>query len=179
MSRVSGPSVPPRLSVLEAAYRNHSEYVFGVCLKFAGGDRAWALDRAHDVFIRLHENLATLSLDEDLRPWLRKVAVNECLLDLRRSERRRRLLGLFGLAPEARVADRPERAFALSQDVVALDRALATLPAKERMLLALMYFEGESLTDAAALIGVSKGQASKLHKRALEVLGKRDWEGEP
>lgn len=173
--------VPPRLSVLEAAYRNHSEYVFGVCLKFAGGDRAWALDRAHDVFIRLHENLATLRLDDDLRPWLRKVAVNECLLDLRRSERRRRLLGLFGLAAEpSAISDaRPERAFALSQDVVALDRALATLPVKERMLLSLMYFDGESLTEAAALIGVSKGQASKLHKRALEALSKRDWEGEP
>jgi RNA polymerase sigma-70 factor (ECF subfamily) len=174
-------SRPPRQSVLEAAYRSHSEYVFGVCLKFAGGDRAWAIDRAHDVFIRLHENLTTLRLDEDLRPWLRKVAVNECLLDLRRSERRRRLLGLFGLAPEGKhVTDtRPERAFALSQDVVALDRALTTLPAKERMLLSLMYFEGESLTDAAELIGVSKGQASKLHKRALAVLAKRDWESEP
>lgn len=172
--------VPPRLSVLETAYREHSEYVFGVCLKFAGGDRAWALDRAHDVFIRLHENLTTLRLDEDLRPWLRKVAVNECLLDLRRSERRRRLLGLFGLAPESRFNEtRPEQALALSQDIVALDRALTALPPKERMLLALMYFEGESLTDAAALIGVSKGQASKLHKRALAALGQRDWESEP
>jgi RNA polymerase sigma-70 factor (ECF subfamily) len=174
-------TVPPRLSVLEAAYRSHSEYVFGVCLKFAGGDRAWALDRAHDVFIRLHENLTTLRLDEDLRPWLRKVAVNECLLDLRRSERRRRLLGLFGLAaePSSMAGARPERAFALSQDTVALDRALTALPAKERMLLSLMYFEGESLTDAAALIGVSKGQASKLHKRALQALGQLDWESEP
>jgi RNA polymerase sigma factor (sigma-70 family) len=171
---------PPKSEqhVLEAAYRSHSEYVFGVCLKFAGGDRAWALDRAHDVFIRLHENLAMLRLDEDLRPWLRKVAVNECLLDLRRSERRRRLLGLFGFAPVVS-AERPERAFALANDVVTLDGALTLLPAKERMLLGLMYFEGESLTDAAKLIGVSKGQASKLHKRALETLGKREWESEP
>jgi RNA polymerase sigma-70 factor (ECF subfamily) len=174
-------STSPRQSVLEAAYRKHSEYVFGVCLKFAGGDRAWALDRAHDVFIRLNDNLTSLRLDDDLRPWLRKVAVNECLLDLRRSERRRRLLGLFGLAPELSAVNdlRPEQAFALSQDAVALDRALATLPAKERMLLGLMYFEGESLTDAAQLIGVSKGQASKLHKRALEALKERgEWESE-
>jgi len=173
---------PPGQSVLEAAYRKHSEYVFGVCLKFAGGDRAWALDRAHDVFIRLHDNLPSLRLDDDLRPWLRKVAVNECLLDLRRSERRRRLLGLFGFAPETSAMNDlgPERAHELSRDVVALDRALGTLPAKERMLLGLMYFEGESLTDAAALIGVSKGQASKLHKRALEALRQRGaWEGEP
>jgi RNA polymerase sigma-70 factor (ECF subfamily) len=174
-------STSPRQSVLEAAYRKHSEYVFGVCLKFAGGDRAWALDRAHDVFIRLNDNLTSLRLDDDLRPWLRKVAVNECLLDLRRSERRRRLLGLFGLAPELSAVNelRPEQALSLSRDAVALDRALGTLPAKERMLLGLMYFEGESLTDAAELIGVSKGQASKLHKRALEALKARgEWESE-
>ena len=87
--------------MLEAAYRQYSDYVFGVCLKFASGDRGWALDRSHDVFIRLHENLKTLQLDADLRPWLRKVAVNECLMDLRRRERRQRLLRLFGGAAGA------------------------------------------------------------------------------
>lgn len=164
--------------VLEAAYRNHSDYVFAVCLKLAGGDRAWALDRAHDVFIRLHENLTTLKLDDDLRPWLRKVAINECLLDLRRRDRRRRLLQLFGRAPEinAHADRRPERDLALARDVIALDHAVATLPAKQRVLLGLMYFDGENLTEAAELIGVSKGQASKLHKRALEALGKLEWE---
>jgi len=164
-----------RRSVLEAVYRDHSEYVFAVCLKFASGDRAWALDRSHDVFMRLHENLKTLRLDEDLRPWLRKVAVNECLMDLRRRERRQRLLRLFGRTPE-RDAARPENELALRRDVVALDHALALLPAKQRMLLSLMYFEGENLTDAAKLIGVSKGQASKLHQSALAALARGDWE---
>ena len=163
--------------VLEAAYRDHGDYVFGVCMKLASGDRSWALDRAHDVFIRLHENLKSLDLGDDLRPWLRKVAVNECLMDLRRRERRRRLLGLFGRADEAG-GERPDQRAALRRDVIELDRALARLPAKQRVLLGLMYFEGESLSDAAVLIGVSKGQASKLHKRALEHLAQRDWESD-
>jgi RNA polymerase sigma-70 factor, ECF subfamily len=163
--------------VLEAAYRDHGDYVFSVCLKLAGGDRSWALDRAHDVFIRLHENLKTLQLDDDLRPWLRKVAVNECLMDLRRRERRRRLLGLFGRAPDVS-PERPDRSAALRRDVIALDRALGSLPAKQRVLLGLMYFDGESLSDAAGLIGVSKGQASKLHKRALASLAESEWESE-
>ena len=168
------------LRVLEAAYRDHSDYVFGVCLKLAGGDRSWALDRAHDVFMRLHENLSALDLNDDLRPWLRKVAVNECLLELRRSERRRRLLSLFGLAlGPSPIAEDTERASALGRDAIELDRALGCLPAKQRMLLCLMYFEGESLTAAATLIGVSKGQASKLHKRALETLAEREWESQP
>lgn len=165
------------LRVLEAAYRDHGDYVFGVCMKLASGDRSWALDRVHDVFMRLHENLNSLELDSDLRPWLRKVAVNECLMDLRRRERRQRLLHLFGRVPEVS-PERPDQSAALRRDVIALDLALAGLPAKQRVLLSLMYFEGESLSDAATLIGISKGQASKLHKRALASLGEREWESQ-
>ena len=161
--------------VLEAAYRRHCDYVFRLCMKFAAGDRSWAMDRAHDVFLRLNDNLEKLDLEKDLRPWLRTVAVNECFLDLRRQERRRRLLGLFGYARDESPPSQ-ERDTALERDTVALDRALGDLPARERMLLSLMYFEGESLTDAARAIGVSKGQASKLHKKALEKLSHLEWE---
>jgi RNA polymerase sigma-70 factor (ECF subfamily) len=161
--------------VLEAAYRQHADFVFAVCLRFAAGDRDWALDRAHNVFLQLNDNLTTLRLDQDLRPWLRKVAVNECLMDLRRRDRRKRLLGLFGGGGEL-AAVHPEQELRLSRDVIALDRALGRLPAKQRVLLGLMYFDGESLTDAAELIGVSKGQASKLHKSALEQLARLEWE---
>jgi RNA polymerase sigma-70 factor, ECF subfamily len=161
--------------VLETAYREHADYVFRLCMKFAGGDRSWAIDRTHDVFIRLNENLNKLNLEQDLRPWLRTVAVNECFLDLRRRERRQRLLRIFGVASDEAPAVQ-ERDVAVLRDVIALDHALDDLPAKQRMLLGLMYFEGESLTDAAKMIGVSKGQASKLHKSALERLSQLEWE---
>jgi RNA polymerase sigma-70 factor (ECF subfamily) len=163
--------------VFEAAYRKYSDYVFGLSLKFAGGDRSWALDRTHDVFMRLNDNLTKLDLEADLRPWLRTVTINECFLDLRRRERRRRLLGLFGLRSDETPAHQ-ERDLALRRDVVALDLALGQLPSQERMLLGLMYFEAESLTDAAAKIGVSKGQASKLHKKALARLASAEWESD-
>lgn len=164
--------------VLEAAYRKHCDYVFRLCMKFAAGDRNWAMDRAHDVFLRLNDNLDKLDVEQDLRPWLRTVTVNECLLDLRRQERRKRLLGLFGRVTGESPA-RQEHDAALEKDTIALDRALGKLPARERMLLSLMYFEDESLTEAAKLVGVSKGQASKLHKKALERLSHLEWETGP
>jgi len=99
--------------------------------------------------------------------------VNECLLDLRRQERRQRLVGLFGFTSDETPA-RQERDLAVGRDLVALDRALTRLPAKQRVLLGLMYFEGESLTEAAQKIGISKGQASKLHKKAVEQLAELD-----
>lgn len=166
-----------RRRILEVAYRQHADYVFAVCLELASGDRDWALDRAHDTFLRLDEQLPRLELERDLRPWLRRVAVNECLMDLRRRERRRRLLRVFGRGDEAAPGG-PDRDLVHGRDVARLDVALAALPARQRALLSLMYFDGESLTGAAKLIGVSKGQASKLHKRALTTLGRGEWESE-
>ena len=171
------PTQEEPADVLEEAYRQYSDYVFSVCLRFAGGDRDWALDRAHDVFIRLNDNLKHLDLARDLRPWLRRVAANECLMDLRKRERRQRLLRVFGRTPTERVP-LPERQYGLSRDTQALDEALGDLPQNQRRLLGLMYFDGESLTDAAKRIGVSKGQASKLHKRALAALSRYEWESE-
>jgi RNA polymerase sigma factor (sigma-70 family) len=161
--------------VLEAAYRRYCDYVFRVCMKFAGGDRDWALDRVQDVFLKLNDSLGRLDLQGELAPWLRQVAVNECLMDLRRRERRRRLLELFG-RPAGDLPESPDHQVGTQRDVRALDVALGRLPAKQRVLLALMYFDGASLTEAAALVGVSKGQASKLHKNALVTLGKQEWE---
>jgi RNA polymerase sigma-70 factor (ECF subfamily) len=163
--------------VLEAAYRRYCDYVFRVCMKFAGGDRDWALDRVQDVFLKLNDSLGRLDMQGELAPWLRQVAVNECLMDLRRRERRRRLLELFGL-PGGDLPAPPDHQVGTQRDVRALDVALGRLPAKQRVLLALMYFDGASLTEAAALVGVSKGQASKLHKNALVTLGKQEWEGQ-
>jgi RNA polymerase sigma-70 factor (ECF subfamily) len=163
--------------MLEAAYRRYCDYVFRVCMKFAGGDRDWALDRVQDVFIKLNDSLGRLDVQAELAPWLRQVAVNECLMDLRRRERRRRLLGIFGFAGGDPPTP-PDQEVGTQRDVAALDEALVLLPAKQRVLLALMYFDGASLTEAAALVGVSKGQASKLHKSALVTLGKQDWEGQ-
>ena len=159
---------------LESAYREHIDFVFRTCLKLAAGNRDWAKDRTQDVFVRLNEKLDGLER-ENLRPWLRRVAVNECLMDLRRREWRRGLLSRFWSGPTS--AASPEEHALAGRDVSALDRALATLPAQQRALLALMYFDGASLTESAELIGVSKGQASKLHKRALEALREQDWEG--
>lgn len=162
--------------ILEQAYRTHADYVFALCLRFAGGDRQWAIDRSHDVFLALNNHLSRLDLRDDLRPWLRKVAINECFLDLRRRERRQRLLRMFGRTSEAS-SSRPDAELSLARDVLALDGALGRLPARQRMLLGLMYFESESLTDAARTIGISKGQASKLHKAALAQLAALEWEG--
>ena len=40
----------------------------------------------------------------------------------------------------------------------------------------LVYLEGHSQNEVASLLGLSKGQISKLHKRALDTLRAREWD---
>jgi RNA polymerase sigma factor for flagellar operon FliA len=52
----------------------------------------------------------------------------------------------------------------------AVRAALETLPAKERRLLELYYYQDRSLNDAGQAMGLSKSWASRLHARAITLL---------
>ena len=55
-------------------------------------------------------------------------------------------------------------------DPTKLQRALASLPAKERRLLALLYNGGLTLEEAAVELGIKRSWACRLHARALGAL---------
>ncbi len=52
-----------------------------------------------------------------------------------------------------------------------LPRALACLDARERQVIRKHYFEGKTLLEAGAELGLSKSWASRLHARAIRKLG--------
>lgn len=51
-----------------------------------------------------------------------------------------------------------------------LRKAVESLPAKERTMLLAVYFEGRTIEQAGASLGLSKSWASRLHARALAQL---------
>ena len=156
-----------RLTWLEEVYRTHHEKTRRLCLRFGGGDDAWARDRAHDVFVKVAENAELLRTQNDVGGWIHRVAVNECLMVLRKSQRRRVLRDRIE-APDGPPS--PEREVQTSRSVRALARAIEDLPAREQSLVHMVHVEGQSQTEAAARMGVSKGYASKIHSRAIRML---------
>jgi len=52
----------------------------------------------------------------------------------------------------------------------AVRAALATLPEKERQLMELYYYGGKNLTEAGAVLGLSKSWVCRLHARAVNLL---------
>jgi RNA polymerase sigma factor FliA len=53
-----------------------------------------------------------------------------------------------------------------------VQRDLAELPERERVLLEAVYFEGLTIEEAGARLGLSKSWASRLHAKALERMRK-------
>jgi RNA polymerase sigma factor for flagellar operon FliA len=53
---------------------------------------------------------------------------------------------------------------------IQLKTAITRLPAKERRLVELTYFEGKTLADAGAALGMQRSWASRLHARAIVQL---------
>ncbi|MBM4321474.1 MAG: sigma-70 family RNA polymerase sigma factor [Deltaproteobacteria bacterium] len=64
-----------------------------------------------------------------------------------------------------------------AQLTLGLQRTLQQLPQRERRLFEALYHEGRQLQDIAAELGCSKGWASRLHRRTIEKLRSRLWEG--
>jgi RNA polymerase sigma factor for flagellar operon FliA len=54
-----------------------------------------------------------------------------------------------------------------------LTRAIATLPTRERLVLALYYEEALSTDEVAAVLGISTEETELLHTRALSHLASR------
>lgn len=79
---------------------------------------------------------------------------------------------LAELADETRAQPRedPETATARRETGSVLERAVEALPERERGILRGVYFDGRTIEQSGAALGLTKGWASRLHARALAML---------
>lgn len=163
----------------DAEAKRRADAAFAALLAWYGGSiyrHIWGFirsDAAEDVFQevlrKLHEKRRSERLADfhaQVLPWLRKVAIRECI-DAHRRARRRRVR-------EARAA-RPEnggRSDATAELQEVLSVALAQLPHEEREAVALHFFEGLDKQDAAATLGIDRDTVAARLNRALAHLQK-------
>jgi RNA polymerase sigma-70 factor (ECF subfamily) len=167
-------------SAEDAIFRRHVGAVAGLALRLLR-HRADMEDVVQETFVIALEKLKELRDGGALRPWLMQITVSL----VRRRLRRRRLLGFVGLNRSE--ADAPLDALASEAldpeacaELAALDRALAELPAEDRIAWVLRYVEGEVMEDVAFACGCSLSTAKRriaaadtrvrLHVRLKEVL---------
>jgi len=138
------------------------------------GNIAEAEDLTQEAFLQLHRKIATFRGDSAFSTWLHRLAINVVLMQLRKKG-----LSLISLdeAMEPAPEEGPGRSFGASDlvlsgaiDRLALERAVADLPAGYRLIFILHDVEGYEHNEIAAMLDCSIGNSkSQLHKARLKL----------
>ncbi len=154
-------------------YSLHKRRIYSLCLRMVG-NIAEAEDLTQEAFLQLHRKIATFRGDSAFSTWLHRLAVNVVLMQLRKKG-----LSLISLdeAMEPVPEEGPGRSFGApdlrlsgSIDRLALERAVADLPAGYRLIFILHDVEGYEHNEIASMLECSIGNSkSQLHKARLRL----------
>ena len=147
------------------------------------GSRDDSDDLLQELFLRLVRMIGSYEHDGRFEGWLFRIATNLARDRIRRRNREGRTASLDdspegweGAGPVAWLAagdlssPPPDSRMALSEDVDALQRALAELPAAEREVIMLRHFSQLSFAEIAEAMGTPLGTALARGHRGLAKL---------
>ncbi len=154
-------------------YSLHKRRIYSLCLRMVG-NIAEAEDLTQEAFLQLHRKIATFRGDSAFSTWLHRLAINVVLMQLRKKG-----LSLISLdeAMEPTPEEGPGRSFGAPDltltgaiDRLALERAVADLPAGYRLIFILHDVEGFEHNEIAGMLDCSIGNSkSQLHKARLKL----------
>ncbi len=175
ISSEADAGLPAFADVVEA----HKSMVYSIVWHFLR-DRSLAEELAQDVFLELHRNWASMKSPRHVLFWLRRVASHRAI-DFARKRKARPEMSLEETG-EPTVLERVHDSFLSSY----LERMVASLPEKQRIVIVLRYQEGMELDEIAEVLGLKTATVKTQIFRALELLrtktahrlgnGVRNWD---
>jgi RNA polymerase sigma-70 factor, ECF subfamily len=147
----------------EHIVNKHQGMVFSLAYHFLH-DRGLAEELTQEVFLSLYRNLAAIKSPSHLVFWLRKVAGHRCL-DHARRQRLRLQVPMDQIAEPA--FEMPFRDVRLS---TALEKALVSLPEKQRVVLILRYQEDLEPLEIARTLDMPVNTVKSHLRRSLIAL---------
>lgn len=146
-------------------YEQVGPVIMGMAYRMLG-TRSAAEEVVQDVFVQLMEHAHALKESAALVAWLRKVAVNHCLMRIRSpwQQRRETLLA----EPDMHSVDDDQRMSGMTD----IERALAKLAPETRLVIWLHDVEGYTHKEIGELMGqttsFSKSQLSRGYKALVQ-----------
>ena len=140
----------------------HEAMVWSIAYHFFN-DRGRAADIAQDVFLKLYRCIGEIETGGHLANWLRQVTARRCIDTLRRTK-----FPFVSLEAAEHVACPPAAADPFLER--RMRASLATLPARQRMLVVLRYQEGLGPNEISEALGVPVNTVKSDLHRALRSL---------
>jgi RNA polymerase sigma factor (sigma-70 family) len=126
-------------------------------------------DLTQEVFIKIHKAIDSFREDSQLYTWIYRIATNECLTFLNK-KKRRFFLPLEDVSKElsAKINSAPY----LSGDDIQkkLQKALLTLPDKQRLVFNMKYYDDLSYEDIAQITNTSVGALKASYHHAVKKI---------
>jgi RNA polymerase sigma-70 factor (ECF subfamily) len=153
-------------------YRTHYRQVRALCRQLLGAERAE--DAAQEAFTRAYRNLDGYDRALPFGGWIMSIARNHCLDLLRRRGTERTLFGTEAAEAEAVAHEGPDQvgSLVLAERAAAVNAAVAALPERYRVPLALAYYADASYDEIAHELGITRTHVGVLLCRAKQLLRK-------
>ena len=149
--------------------RDNQERVYWVIRRMVR-DHDEALDIAQDVFIKAYQKLDSFRGDAKIFTWLYRIAVNLSLNHVRKSRRR----SFFSLSDAdsdlVRDDSDPGQQVENSEMRGLIDRAIETLPEKQRAVFVLRYFEELPYEEISTILKTSTGGLKANYHHAVRKI---------
>ena len=153
------------MDAFEILVTRHRRPALRVAYAVAGGSDAE--DAVQDAFVKAFRSLDRFRPGSTFRPWILRIVANEASNRRRSAGRRTRLaLQVAGRAPTDRPSS-PEEAVLADERRRVLAAALATLPERDRLVIACRWFAGLTEAEMAEVLDCRPGTVKSRLARAL------------
>lgn len=128
-----------------------------------------ANDITQDTFIKAFKGLSAFREESQLFTWLYRIATNECLNFLNK-KKRKLLFSLDNL--ENQLLNKLESSTNLDGDFIQmkLQKALLTLPEKQRLVFNMKYFDEMKYEDISSVLNTSVGALKASYHHAVKKI---------
>jgi RNA polymerase sigma-70 factor (ECF subfamily) len=159
----------------------YQHLVVNVCYNLIG-NRQDAEDVAQEVFLQVYKSAQTFRHEAKISTWLYRIAVNRSLNFIRDKKRFGWLRSLSSLLEEDRKratevpasdSDRPDVALEKKERNVIVQKAIDSLPEKQRTAFVLHTYEGLPYREITEVLGLSLSSVESLIHRAKLNLQKK------
>jgi RNA polymerase sigma-70 factor (ECF subfamily) len=163
-------------SGFEALVAEHSPRMLSLAWRLVG-NREDAEDIAQEAFLRLHQNIADFRGDSSLATWLHRTVTRLAIDYLRRQKLIRRIFFFRRSNQEADPLDyvpaaNPSPGARLLAGEISrhLEKAMATLSARQRVVFTLRHFEEMPLAEIAEMLKLEVGTVKSHLHRAVGIV---------
>jgi RNA polymerase sigma-70 factor (ECF subfamily) len=157
-------------------FKFYQNYLYKVCFSYVQNNQQ-ALDLMQEIYIKLYKNIGKYDEKYPFHPWLRRVAVNTCINETRKTSPVLVPLSTEdeGLDAEDQLAaeEDTEREAERHDMARIIKQHINCLPEKQRMVIMLRYYEDLSYDEIAELLHMPVGTVKTDLYRAKNSLKDR------